>query len=103
MSINKTKVKEFLERFISGDMEVVNNLANGLCSNLEKYSEKDYYPRECYYFFVGSSCVGWNDIKDKECYPIEWEKGVGLYEGSQLKQRVSLAKHLLTKVDDYED
>lgn len=102
MSINKTKVKEFLERFISGDMEVVTFLNNGLCRNLSNYCTSSTLGDFNYYTFVSKSCVGWSGITERNSFPIQRQKGVGLFEGSQLEQRISLAKHLLTKVDDYE-
>lgn len=98
--IDKVKVREFLERFISGDMKVITNNKLGLCANLREYCKvRDGIE---YYHFISGSCVGWRSIKARNSYPIQYSHSCPPYKKHKLTQRISLAKHLLTKLDDYE-
>lgn len=88
----KQKQIEFLERFISGDMGVIERDYLGLCGNIDAYSG-EYIGWGVYYRLVES----WPDKARKDAfYPTSAQlSSIPKYEGEQLRLRISLAKHLL--------
>lgn len=92
----KQKQIEFLERFIGGDMGVIERFEHGLCANLRVYTGADINYR-LYREMVSS----WDKWSGCTAYPIwGYYMSTPKYKGEQLRLRMSLAKHLLEGLRD---
>lgn len=89
--------KEFFEKFISGDMSVINSNYLGLCANLSHYSGRTFRS----YSFIPNQCGDWVDYSGDQINPVGYLSGcLNYYDGLYLQYRLSLAKHLLGKLEE---
>ena len=65
---------------------------SGICLNLSKY-----HIIEDAYYFVQKNCSDWEYYSGNLCYPVSDDNNYGKWEGENLKLRLSLIDHLLTK------
>lgn len=65
----------------------------GICYNLAVITEES----DLSYYFVKDNCCDWQNFSGCTSYPISPVTDCGLWEGKQLKLRLSLLDHLIIK------
>lgn len=112
IKVIKAIYSKFLLEIVNGDLSNVVSSGNGLCSNL-KYQSFALYPsikqddtlvlkRGESYVFVSENCRDWGGFNGSTNWPInEDEYTCYKWQGESLKQRQSLAKHLLKCLDSW--
>ena len=65
----------------------------GICSNLLELTNR----ADLSYLFVEDNCEDWEHFSGNSAYPVVMSDDCGLWEGEQLKLRLSLLDHLIDK------
>lgn len=96
---------QLLGEISEGNIENLYDNTKGICLNLTMLV--DVIPKDAYesgYTFVRKNSSDWEHFSGCKVYPVrgckpidgEWEK---IWEGELLELRISLAKHLLSKIE----
>lgn len=78
------------EKAVTGVVDYPNH---GICSNLSRLTDSYDFP----YYFVKDNCEDWQNFSGDTSYPIEGYDLGDLWEGRQLRLRLSLLDHLIAK------
>lgn len=72
----------------------------GICGNLDIMINGSNSDSFCTYVFVSDNCSDWQNFSGSISYPISPVTDCGLWEGEQLKLRLSLIDHLVAKAQE---